>query len=40
LQDAQDEIDMIIGNLDADSKAPESYRIVSQDTLQEIDLYQ
>lgn len=40
LRDAQDEIDMIIGNLDTDSKAPESYRIVSQDTPQEIDLYQ
>lgn len=40
LQDAQDEIDMIIDNLDADSKVPDSYRIVAQDTPQEIDLYQ
>jgi hypothetical protein len=40
IQDAQDEIDMIINNLDNDGNVPDSYRIVSQDTQQEIDLYQ
>ena len=40
IQDAQDEIDMIVNNLDKDGNVPDSYRIVSQDTPQEIDLYQ
>ena len=40
LQDAQDEIDMIANNLDNNGNVPESYRIVSQDTPQQIDLYQ
>lgn len=40
IQDAQDEINMIVHNLDNNGNIPDSYRIVSHDTPQEIDLYQ